>query len=97
MTEQGAAADNACRDGPPGGAGLFAKGPAPRDPSTPSTSLGSRNLGARPAHATPAWRRFAASAGASRRSIPFFKGTRKKGNGRIRASENKTPEQRSVG
>src|ERR1700741_1634377 len=32
MTEQGAAADNACRDGAPGGAGLLARARAPRDP-----------------------------------------------------------------
>jgi hypothetical protein len=30
MTERGAAADNACRDGAPGGAGLFARARAPR-------------------------------------------------------------------
>jgi len=35
MTEQGAAADNACRDGAPGGAGLLARARAPRDPHPP--------------------------------------------------------------
>jgi len=35
MTEQGAAADNACRDGAPGGVGLFAGARAPRDPHHP--------------------------------------------------------------
>src|SRR5882757_9395620 len=44
MTEQGAAADNAVRDGAPGGAGLFARARAPWDPHCPQ-SLGSRKLG----------------------------------------------------
>src|SRR5258707_7218679 len=45
MTEHGAAADNAVRDGAPGGAGPFARARAPRDPHCPQ-SLGSWKLGA---------------------------------------------------
>src|ERR1043165_413782 len=48
MTEQGAAADNACRDGAPRGARASSQeARAPRDPHHPQ-SLGSRRLGVQP-------------------------------------------------
>src|SRR5262249_29882399 len=53
-TEQGAAADNACRGGAPGGAGLLRRGPA--RPGTPTTlkALGPGILARRLA-GLPAW------------------------------------------
>ena len=77
MTEQGAAADNAVRDGAPGGAGALARSPRPGTPP-PLKTLGPGILARGQLIAKLAWRRFAASAGASRRSIPLL-GKRKKG------------------
>ena len=78
--------------------GPFAWVPAPRDPSTPQRlSLKSLHLGpgisARGQRiATLAWRRFAPSAGASRRSVPLlWEREGKQGHGRSRASEKQTP------
>src|SRR3954467_1313322 len=54
MTEQGAAADNACRDGAPRGARAPRKGPRAPGPPTSLRSLGSRKLGVWPGFAHPA-------------------------------------------
>src|SRR5690242_12934663 len=45
MTEHGAAADNACRDGAPRGARAPYEGPRAPGPPLPSEALGSRKLG----------------------------------------------------
>jgi hypothetical protein len=70
MTEQGAAADNACRDGAPGGVGLFAGARAPRDPHHPK-DLGPGSLARRPANRTAGLTEPRTLRGASRRSIPL--------------------------
>jgi hypothetical protein len=81
MTEQGAAADNACRDGAPGGVGLFAGARAPRDPHHPSR-LGSRKLGVQVGRSQCRPGRSRKPPGASRRSIPLlWRGNGKQGDG----------------
>src|SRR5262245_17373178 len=77
MTEQGAAADNAVRDGAPGGAGPFARAPRPGTPTTLKT-LGPGILAL--AFARPAWRRFAPSAAPPGAPFPFL-GETEKGKG----------------
>src|SRR5579872_7369478 len=72
MTEPGAAADNACRDGAPGGAGALRRGPRAPGPLHTLQTLGPGILARGQRIATLAWRRFALSAGASRRSIPLL-------------------------
>src|SRR6187551_2007300 len=80
MTEQGAAADNACREWSAGRRKAPRKGLAPRDPHRPQSRLGSRKLGAkgRPI-ARLAWGADRKAPGASRRSIPLVEGKRKTG------------------
>src|SRR6185295_3152308 len=85
MTEQGAAADNACRDGAPGGAGSLARTRASSQdaPSWVSqTRLRSRSQGS--------WRLPALH------SAPM-EGKRKKGDGPARGPKNHDTGQRSVG
>jgi len=96
MTEQGAAADNACRDGAPGGVGLFAGARAPRDPHHPSR-LGSRKLGVQVGRSQCRPRRSRKPPGASRRSIPLVWGTGKRETGPPRGPKIKATGQRSVG
>src|SRR5579885_3671275 len=91
MTEQGAAADNAVRDGAPGGAGALRRGPRAPGPLHTLKTSGPGILARGQPIARLAWRRFALSAGASRRSISFFKGKGKQGDGRSRASEKQNP------
>ena len=76
-TEQGAAADNACRDGAPGGAGLFAGAPRPGTP-TALKALGPGILARRSADRNAGLTEPRPLRGASRRSIPHL-GKRKKG------------------
>src|SRR5258705_9742235 len=91
MTEQGAAADSACRDGAPRGARAPRKGPrapGPPLPSKPWVPEAWRVAGSR----KPGRGGLANLLGASRRSIPLlWEREGKQGDGRSRASEKQSP------
>src|SRR3954471_23851299 len=92
MTEQGAAADNACRDGAPRGARAPRKGPRAPGPPLPSEDLGPGSLACGRASYHPAVGGLANLLGASRRSIPLlWEREGKQGDGRSRASEKQNP------
>src|SRR5262249_23527020 len=98
MTELDAAADNADRDGAPGGAGALARSPRPGTP--PPLTLtwvpeARRDAGGSQRQPGGGSQPPAAPPGAP--SVFYGRGDGKQGHGRIRASENKTPERRSVG
>src|SRR5438105_2990623 len=98
MTSKARPPTTRAANGAPGGAGLFARARAPRDPHRPQSTcalpaLGSRKLGAKAGRSQGRLKGADRKApGASRRSIPLMsRGEGKQGDGRSRQPEKQSP------